>query len=150
MKPIFSLSDLLLIQARNKDVLLTAPIDETRQVLVQRKPRNWRSLTVDALDKKLIRNQHGLAKKTIYVQEGSSHDEQLNALAREIGDSINIIEVPFESEKLIKHVASGEIEYTVCDENVALVNATYYPDIDVSTPVSILTEYCLGNKEEWF
>ena len=28
------------------------------------------------------------------------------------------------------------IEFSVCDENVALVNATYYPDIDVSTPVS--------------
>jgi membrane-bound lytic murein transglycosylase F len=33
-------------------------------------------------------------------------------------------------------VASGEIDYTVCDENLALVNATYYPNIDVSTPVS--------------
>ena len=122
--------------SRKKDVLFTVPIGETRQVLVQQKPPNWRSLTMDVLDKKLIRNQLGLARKTIYVQAGSSHAEQLISLAREIGDSINIIQVPFESEKLIQHVASGEIEYTVCDENVALVNATYYPDIDVSTPVS--------------
>jgi len=121
---------------RKEDVLFTAPIDETRQVLVQRKPRNWRSLKIDELDKKLIRNQLGLVKKTIYVQKGSSHAEQLVSLVKELGDSINIIEVPFESEKLIQHVASGEIEYTVCDENVALVNATYYPDIDVSTPIS--------------
>ncbi len=122
--------------ARNSDVLLTAPLEETRQVLVQRKPRNWRSLSVEALDKKLIRNQHGLAKKTIYVQEGSFKEEQLHALSREIGDSINIISVPFDTEKLIKHVANGEIEYTVCDENVAIVNATYYADIDVSTALS--------------
>jgi membrane-bound lytic murein transglycosylase F len=119
-----------------KDVQFSEPFDETRQVLVQRKPRNWRSLTVDAIDKKLIRNQMGLAKKTIYVQIGSSPVERLNTLANEIGDSINIIKVPYEQEKLIQHVAKGEIEYTVCDENVALVNATYYPDIDVSTPVS--------------
>lgn len=119
-----------------KDILFSEPFDETRQVLVQRKPRNWRSLTADAIDKKLIRNQMGLAKKTIYVQMGSSPVERLATLANEIGDSINIIKVPYESEKLIKHVATGEIDYTVCDENVAMVNATYYPDIDVSTPVS--------------
>ncbi len=122
--------------SRKRDIRFTQPIDETRQVLVQRKPRNWRSLTVDDIDKRLIRNQLGLSGKTVYVQKGSSHSEQLASLARETGDSINIIEVPNESEKLIEHVASGEIDYTVCDENIALVNATYYPDIDVSTPVS--------------
>jgi len=120
-----------------QDAHFTVPIGETRQVLVQRKPGNWRSLSMDDLDKKLIRNQLGLARKTIYVQEGSSQAEQLLSLAREVGDSINIIEVPFESEKLIRHVARGEIDYTVCDENVAMVNATYYPEIDVSTPISI-------------
>ncbi len=133
--------------SRKKDVLFTVPIGETRQVLVQQKPPNWRSLTMEALDKKLIRNQLGLARKTIYVQAGSSHAEQLISLAREIGDSINIIQVPFEPEKLIQHVASGEIEYTVCDENVALVNATYYPDIDVSTPVSFPQNIAWGLRK---
>jgi len=133
--------------ARNNDVLFTVPIEETRQVLVQRKPRNWRSLTMEALEKMLIRNQHGLAKKTIYVQEGSSKDEQLRAIGRETGDSINIIRVPFDPEKLIKHVASGEIEYTVSDENVALVNAMYYPDIDVSTPLSFPQNIAWGIRK---
>jgi membrane-bound lytic murein transglycosylase F len=94
--------------SRRKEILFTEPLNETRQVLVQ----------------------------TIYVQAVSSHARQLANLAREIGDSINIIEVPYESEKLIQHVASGEIDYTVCDENLADVNATYYPGIDVFTPVS--------------
>jgi membrane-bound lytic murein transglycosylase F len=120
-----------------KNILFSYPIGETRQVLVQRKPHNWRSLSVDEIDKKLIRNQPGLKGKTIYVQEGSSNAEQLITLARQSGDSINVIKVPFESEKLIQHVAKGAIEYTVCDENLALVNATYYPDIDVSTPISL-------------
>jgi membrane-bound lytic murein transglycosylase F len=122
--------------SRKNDILFTEPIDETRQVLVQRKPRNWRSITADASNKILLRNQLELANKTIYVQEGSSHVERLKTLASEIGDTINIIEVPFEQEELIKHVAKGEIEYTVCDENIASVNSTYYPDIDVNTPVS--------------
>ncbi len=133
--------------SRKKDIQFSEPLDETRQVLVQRKPRNWRSKTIEETDKLLIRNQMGLAKKTVYVQKGSSHAERLSTLANEIGDTINVIEVPFDSEKLIRNVANGEIEYTVCDENIALVNATYYPDIDVSTPVSFPQSLAWGVRK---
>ena len=98
---------------------------------------------------RLIRNQMELAKKTVYVQKGSSHVERLVSLAGEIGDSITIIEVPYESEQLIQHVAKGEIDYTVCDENVALVNATYYPDIDVNTPVSFPQSLAWGIRKKY-
>jgi membrane-bound lytic murein transglycosylase F len=121
-----------------KNVRYTTPFGETREVLVQRKPRNWRTMSAEELEKILIRSQSGLARRTVYVQAGSSHAEQLISQARETGDSINIIEVPFESEKLIQNVAEGEIDFTVCNENLAQVNATYYPNIDVSTPVSLL------------
>jgi len=133
--------------SRMKDLQFTEPIAETRQVLVQRRPDNWRSLTAADLDDILIRNQLGLAKRTIYVQAGSSHVERLITMAGEIGDSINIIEVPNISEELIEYVANGEIDYTVCDENVALVNATYYPDIDVSTPVSFPQNLAWGLRK---
>jgi membrane-bound lytic murein transglycosylase F len=33
-------------------------------------------------------------------------------------------------------VADGKIDYTVCDEHVAMVNQRYYPNIDISTPIS--------------
>jgi membrane-bound lytic murein transglycosylase F len=118
------------------DVLLTTPIGETRQVLVQRKPKNWVALTEQDIDRSLIRNQRELEKKTIYVQAGSTHAGQLFPFAQGIDDSNNIIEVPFGSEKLIQHVSDGEIDYTICDENVAIVNSSYYPNIDVNTPVS--------------
>ena len=132
---------------RKKEMHFTEPIDETRQVLIQRKPRNWRSLTADQLNKKLIRNQLDIAGKTVYVQEGSSHAERMITLAGEIGDSITVIEVPFESEQLIRNVANGEIDYTVCDENVAHVNATYYPIIDISTPVSFPQKLAWGVRK---
>jgi len=41
-----------------------------------------------------------------------------------------------EVEELIAAVASGEIDYTVSDEHVALVNRKYYSDVDVKTPIS--------------
>ena len=130
-----------------KDVRYTTPVSETRQVLIQRKPRNWRTMSAEALEKMLIRNQSGLARKTVYVPAGSPYAEQLISRAKEIGDSINIIEVPFESEKLIQHIASGEIDYTVCNENLAQVNATYYSDIDVSTPVSFSQNIAWGLRK---
>lgn len=134
--------------SRKKNMLFTEPILETRQVLVQRKPVKWRSFTADDLEKNVIRNQLGLAGKTIYVQEGSSHVERLTTMASEIGDSINIIEVPYVSEQLIAHVANGEIDYTICDENTAMVNATYYPDIDVNTPVSFPQNLAWGVRKK--
>ncbi len=134
--------------SRKKDILFTEPIYETRQVLVQRKPKNWNSMTNDALEKTVIRNQLNLAGKSVYVQEGSSHIERLMALASEIGDSINIIEVPYNAEKLIQHVADGEIDYTICDENIALVNSTYYSNIDVLTPVSFPQNLAWGIRKK--
>jgi membrane-bound lytic murein transglycosylase F len=122
--------------SRKREILFTEPLLETRQVLIQRKPRNWRSMTEDVVSRHLIRNQLELANKTVYVQEKTSHYERLRSLSEEIGDTINIIEVPYDSEELFRNVALGEIDYTICDENVALVNSTYYPDIDISTPVS--------------
>jgi len=134
--------------SRKNDILFTEPITVTRQVLVQRKPRGWRSLTQDMIDRKLIRNQLDLAGKSIYVQKGSSHFERLKALADEIGDEINIIEVPYDSEKLIQNVAKGEIDYAVCDENTGMVNSTYYTNIDINTPISFQQNIAWGVRKD--
>ena len=133
---------------RKNDILFTIPIYETRQVLVQRKPRQWRYMNTDELEKKLIRNQLDMADLTIFVQEESSHSERLKSLSAEIGDSINVIEVPYEAEELIRNVARGEIEYAVVDENVAKVNSTYHPDIDINTPVSFPQNIGWGLRKE--
>lgn len=134
--------------SRKKDMLFTVPIIQTRQVLVQRKPRNWKSLTAGALERQLITNQLDLAHKTIFVQKNSAHSDRLRALSNEIGDTINIIEVPYEPEALIRFVANGEIEYTVVDENIAAVNSSYYPDIDIKTPVSFPQNVAWGLKKQ--
>jgi membrane-bound lytic murein transglycosylase F len=133
---------------RKNDILFTIPIYETKQVLVQRKPRHWRYMTTDELEKNLIRNQLDLAHLTIFVQEKSSHSERLKSLSAEIGDSINVVEVPYEAEELIRNVARGEIEYAVVDENIAKVNSTYYPDIDINTPVSFPQNIGWGLRKE--
>lgn len=145
-------SDMLAIgltvnSSRKKDLVFTDPILQTKQVLVQHKPHNWRSMTDDAVNSHLIRNQLDLAFKTVYVQEMTSHYDRLKTLSGEIGDSINIIIVPFNSEELIENVAKGEIDYTICDENIAMVNSKYYPDIDISTPVSFQQNIAWGLRK---
>lgn len=134
---------------RSKIIDFTIPHSQTRQVLVQRKPQNWRELTKDELDSKLIRNQLELANKVIYVQKGTSYAERLKNLSDEIGDHIIIIEkADLEVEQLIELVASGEIDYTVADENIAMVNKTYYPVLDIETAISFPQSLAWGVRKE--
>ena len=131
-------SDLTITKERSEFIDFTNPIGQTKQVLIQRKPANWRKMkTWDEVESYLIRNQLDLAGKTIHVQKNSSFIERLKNLEDEIGDTIYIIEDPHRiAEQLIRQVAMGEIDYTISDENVALVNQKYYSDIDIATPVS--------------
>jgi membrane-bound lytic murein transglycosylase F len=129
-------ANLTVTKRRKKFLDFTEPHSQTRQVLVQRKPDNWRAIDKKTLESALIREQLDLAGKTVYVQKNSAHAYRLHNLSNEIGDDINIIEVDQEAEQLISLVASGDIDYTISDENVAQVNQYYYQNIDIETPVS--------------
>ncbi len=128
--------NLTITKERIKKFDFTIPHSQTRQVLVQRKPDGWKKMTESRIERELIRNQLELGGKKVYVQQNSSYYERMQNLAEEIGDTIEIIDVPEEAETLIMLVADRQIDYTVCDENVALVNQTYYPNLDVQTAVS--------------
>ncbi|MEF8984720.1 MAG: transporter substrate-binding domain-containing protein [Bacteroidales bacterium] len=128
---------LTITEARKKRMDFTVPYAQTRQVLVQRKPENWREMSKREIERNLVRNQLELDNKVIYVRANSSYVTRLKNLSEEIGGGIRIIEKEnYSEEQLIALVAQGEIDYTVCDENVAKVNATYYPRLDVETAIS--------------
>lgn len=126
------------INSERKEIFdFTNPIGQTRQVLVQKKPEGWRSMSKAQLNKFLIRNQLDLADKTVHIVKNSAYYSRLNNLQEEIGDSIHIIEVEnYEAEQLITLVNKGEIDYTIADENIAKLNQTYYPELDVKTAIS--------------
>ena len=131
-------ANLTVTKERAQKVNFTEPLLLTRQVLIQRKPENWQTMTSGEIDKKLIRNTIEIIDKEVHVRKGSSFYSRLLSLSEEVGGKINIIEAPGDNdtEQLISKVASGEIDYTIADENVALLNQTYYPEIDVKTPIS--------------
>ena len=114
------------------------PLSHTRQMLIQRKPQNWRQMrTMEQIDNMLIRNPLELAGKTVHVQKNTTYKSRLENLSNEIGEDIMIVEHEHATiEELIVMVAKGEIDYTICDEHIALVNKKFYPDIDVKTAVS--------------
>ena len=139
----------LTVTRDRKDFLrFTHPIGETRQVLVQRKPEDWLKRTADELDRMLIRNPLDLAGKTVYIQKDATFVRRLRNLEEEIGDTIHLVEVEEDMEKLIRMVAEGQIDYTVADENVARVNSTYYRNLDVGTAISFPQNLAWAMRKE--
>ncbi|OFX20555.1 MAG: lytic transglycosylase F [Bacteroidetes bacterium GWA2_31_9b] len=140
--------NLTITKERSQIIDFTIPHSQTRQVLVQRKPENWEKISSKEIESMLIRNQLDLAGKTIHVQKESSYATRIKSLSDEIGDSIKIVEIlDLEVEQLIELVAKGEIEYTIADENVAMVNQTYFPVLDIQTAISFPQNLAWGVRK---
>ncbi|HEY3405889.1 MAG TPA: transporter substrate-binding domain-containing protein [Ohtaekwangia sp.] len=124
---------------RKKWVAFTRPHFNTYQVLVQRKPDNWKKMNIDQISAKLVRNPIDLSGKEVHVIKGTSYELRLKNLAEESGADMIIRQdtLNAESESLIRKVAMGEIDYTICDHTMAQVNAAYYPNLDVNTVLGI-------------
>lgn len=132
-------ANLTVTKDRTEKVNFTEPLLYTRQVLIQRKPDGYEKESYNTIEKALIRNLSDLVGKKVYVRKESSFYNRLQNLSDEIGGKIDIVEVSgdHDTEELIVKVANGEIDYTIADENVALINQTYYPNIDIKTAISL-------------
>lgn len=100
----------------------------THQVLVQRNKR----------DQKPLKDVTELIGKEIHAQSGKYLDRLIN-LDKELGGGILIREIGSDSlttEDLITKVAIGEMDYVVCDNDLARLNKTYYPNLDISLAIS--------------
>ena len=130
---------LTITSKRRERLAFTNPMNVTRQVLVQRKPENWRQMRLHEIEATMIRNPFDLAGDTVHLRRGSAYISRLQNLSLEIGEHIHIIEAPGEltTEGLIHKVANDSIRLTVADENIALLQAAYYRNIDVETPLSL-------------
>jgi membrane-bound lytic murein transglycosylase F len=140
---------LTITKDRTKYVTFTKAHFNTYQVLVQRKPDNWRRMGIDDINESLIRNPVDLVGKEVYVLPGTSFELRLKNLSEEIGGDILIKRdtASAESESLIRKVALGDIPYTVSDHMMANVNASYYPNLDVNTPVSVMQQVAWATRK---
>lgn len=140
---------LTITKDRTRYVTFTKPHFNTYQVLVQRKPDNWRRMGIDDINDSLIRNPVELVGKEVYVLPGTSFELRLKNLSEEIGGDILIKRdtASAESESLIRKVALGDIPYTISDHMIANVNASYYPNLDVMTPISVMQQVAWATRK---
>ena len=117
------------VENRN-ELNFTVPVRKSKQVLIQRKrnPEN---------DSTYISNQIQLAHKTIYLPEGSTAILRIKNLSDEIAEPIYIKEIKeYAQEQILYMVAFGEIDYAVIDREIALMNQTMFPEIDLHVDIS--------------
>lgn len=134
---------------REEIIDFSYPIMRTKQVLIQRKPYNWQSLTPEQYKLKTLHDPSQLTEKEVYVWKKSSYHDRLINLGDEIGDSIHIKNQNgmIGSEELIEMVSEGIIDYTVADENVAKINSSFYDNIDFSLPLSFKQKIAFGIRK---
>ncbi|WP_411895104.1 transglycosylase SLT domain-containing protein [Winogradskyella sp. A2] len=124
---------------RKWEVDFTEYLYLTRQVLVQKKPDNYRKLSYKSLKKQLVKNPIELINDTVSVRKNSAYYERLLSLANEIGGNIIIdtLESTLSTGEIIDMVVDGKIKYTIADENLAKINASYSPILDIDVPISL-------------
>lgn len=104
------------------------PTFETTQVLVQR--RGTDSIVTDVTQ---------LPGRDIYVVDSSKYHQRLRHLNEELGGGIRIHTMDRDSmvaEDLIAMVNDGKIPMTVIDSDLARINRTYYPRLDITVALS--------------
>jgi len=118
--------NLAVTRERLEKANFSSPYNFTKLVLVQRQ---------DKLD---VFKPLDLEGKRVFVNMPSPSYERLVHIQKEMGISFEIVEAPgyIGPERLIEKVAKGEIDYTVVDDNLADLNATYFNNIDVSVQLS--------------
>lgn len=141
--------NLTVTKERKKRIAFTHYHNLQKQVLIQRKPKEWRQMKLHEIEATLIRNPVDLIGKEVVVRPHSSYYDRMVNLSDEIGGDILIVpgDTNVETETLIKQVAEGEIDFTVAEEDVALVNSTYYRNLDIKTPVSFPTQIAWGVRK---
>ncbi len=131
--------NLTVTNKRKENIAFTKRHNTTKQVLVQRRPENWRHMRIHEIEEQLVRSPLDLEGKTIYVRNNSAYIDRIKNLNDEIGGGINIVEAgsDYSTEDLIRMVSEGEIEYTISDKNIANLNQAYFDNIDTGTDVSL-------------
>ena len=109
---------------RIERVSFTTPLGNMSTVLVGQKkaesPSSWQNI----------------GKDTLWVRKGTVYKNQLCTLKDSLQLNFVVMESVEHEETLIDQVADGEIKWTIADKNIALANATYYQNLDISTKLT--------------
>lgn len=123
---------------RKWEVDFTEYLFLTRQVLVQKRPDNYRQISWKTLQNQMIHDPIQLINDTVSIRKNSAYYERMMSLANEIGGDIYIdtLDSSLSTDEIIQMVIDGEVKYTIADENLARINASYHPILKIDVPVS--------------
>jgi membrane-bound lytic murein transglycosylase F len=130
-------SNLTITSKRQERFTFTEPIGQTQTVIVQLSIEKWKKLFPNDSIHILIRDTLEMGGRTFHVVKSSVFTECLQKIEKSTGDTIQIAEMDnIDTEQLIGMVSRGEIEYCIADLEIALINKTYYPYLDITTVIS--------------
>jgi membrane-bound lytic murein transglycosylase F len=112
-----------------QDFLFCGHEQQTNLVLVQRAERGDTALT----------DVTQLIGRDVYIKSNTRYRERLEHLNMELGGGIRIRELEKDTvttEDLIEMVSRGTIACTVCEDDVARLNRTYFRNIDIRLAIS--------------
>jgi len=121
------------------------PRSHAAQVLVQ--PKGTRS-------KPAITDVTELVGREVYVEAASKYLQRISNLNNELGGGIIIHTVDNDTlitEDLIDMVSEGKIPLTVVDSDIARINKTYYPNLDINLALSFEQEsaWAVSPAKKW-
>jgi membrane-bound lytic murein transglycosylase F len=131
--------NLTITKDRKARVDFTPEVLRTRQVLVQRLPDNYRKLSSKQRKARILNDALDLNGKTVHVNASSSFYGRLENYANENGIDLTIEKVSGDvgTDRLMRMVSEGDIDYTIADENMAKIHQDIYKNIDISVPISL-------------
>ncbi len=92
-----------------------------------------------------------LRGREIHVRRHTSYHSRLEQLKKQGIDVDIVLHYNTPTEELIRMVAERDIDFTVADSNIALLNRRYFPDIDIGLAIaeeeSLGWAVAPGNKE---
>ncbi len=123
-------------------VLPCGAVNETYQVLVQ---PTGDSLLTDVTQ---------LVGKEVWVEKGSKYDSRLRNLNNETGGGIIIRYIEGDTlmpDDLIEMVSEGKLPLTVVDSDIAMLNHTYYDNIDINLALSFAqrSSWAVSTQNTW-
>jgi len=136
-------------QGKADIIAMNLEISEERKIYADfTNPINTLStILVQNADGEVLTDPAGLHRKKVHIRSGSIYKEQLRKLQDSLSLELEIIEVQESSEEMVEQVISGEIDYTVVDNDIALVNATYFDNIDINLQISEASEVALAVRK---
>jgi membrane-bound lytic murein transglycosylase F len=123
---------------RKWEVDFTEYLYLTRQVLVQKQPDGYYNMKWSDIQKELVHDPIELIDDTVSIRRNSAYSERIVSLSNEIGGTIYVdtLDSSLTTDEIIRMVKDGEIKYTIADENLAKINASYDPILKIDVPVS--------------